>query len=297
LAGLGKRIAGIAPERSVPAFAPVTFKQWWQARQPEAPGRTRRVLLWPDTFNNHFHPRVAIAAVEVLEAAGFEVSVPQAPLCCGRPLYDYGMLRLARRLLRRVLSELRTEIRAGTPLVALEPSCGAVFRNELTNMLPADEDARRLSRQTFTLGEFLAREASDWEMPALERTAMVHFHCHQRATSDTDCDRSVLERLGLDFEVLDTGCCGLAGSFGYEAGERYEVSIKAGEQVLLPKVRQASPHTLLVTDGFSCRSQIEHGSDRSALHLAEAVRMAMREGPNGPAIAPVERAPVHAALS
>jgi Fe-S oxidoreductase len=222
--------------------------------------------------------------VEVLEAAGFEVAVPGAALCCGRPLYDYGMLRLARRLLQRVLRELRDEIRAGTPLVALEPSCGAVFRNELTNMLPHDEDAKRLSRQTFTLGEFLAQEASEWEMPRLERGALVHFHCHQRATSDTDCDRAVLDRLGLDCEVLEDGCCGLAGSFGYERGERYEVSVKAGERVLWPKVREASPHTLILTDGFSCRSQIEHGSTRTSLHLAQVIQMAMRAGPNGPAL-------------
>jgi hypothetical protein len=110
----------------------------------------------------------------------------------------------------------------------------------------------------------------------------VHFHCHQRATSDTDCDRAVLERIGLDYEVLDTGCCGLAGSFGYERGERYEVSIRAGEQKLLPAVRQASPHTLLVTDGFSCRSQVEHASERSTLHLAQVLQMALRDGPNGP---------------
>lgn len=124
-------------------------------------------------------------------------------------------------------------------MVALEPSCGAVFRNELGNMLPADEDAKRLARQTYTLGEFLARPAGDWEMPRLERTALVHFHCHQPATSDTGCDRAVLDRLGLDYEVLEAGCCGLAGSFGYERGERYEVSIKAGERVLLPRIREA----------------------------------------------------------
>jgi Fe-S oxidoreductase len=268
----------------MPAFAPTTFKQWWQSRSSSPRSAGRRALLWPDTFNNHFHPDVAVAAVEVLEAAGFEVAVPGAALCCGRPLYDYGMLRLARRLLQRVLRELRDEIRAGTPLVALEPSCGAVFRNELTNMLPHDEDAKRLSRQTFTLGEFLAQEASEWEMPRLERGALVHFHCHQRATSDTDCDRAVLDRLGLDCEVLEDGCCGLAGSFGYERGERYEVSVKAGERVLWPKVREASPHTLILTDGFSCRSQIEHGSTRTSLHLAQVIQMAMRAGPNGPAL-------------
>ena len=120
-------------------------------------------------------------------------------------------------------------------------------------------------------------------MPRLERKALVHFHCHQRATSDTDCDRAVLDRLGVDYDVLDTGCCGLAGSFGYERGERYEVSVKAGEKVLLPAVRTASPHSLILTDGFSCRSQIEHGSERSSLHLAQAVQMALHEGPNGPA--------------
>jgi Fe-S oxidoreductase len=282
-AALGKRIAGVAPERTLPAFAPFTFKGWWRQREHplRTPGRSR-VLLWPDTFNDHFHPEVLIAATEVLEAAGFQVVVPDVSLCCGRPLYDYGMLRLARRLLRHVLDGLREEIRAGTCVVATEPSCGAVFRNELTNMLAHDEDAARLARQTLTLGEFLAKHAGAWEIPRLERSALVHFHCHQRATSDTACDVSVLERMGLDYEVLDTGCCGLAGSFGYERGERYEVSVKAGEQVLLPAVRQASPHTLILTDGFSCRSQIGHGSERGALHLGQAVQMALRQGPNGP---------------
>ncbi|MGH2914011.1 MAG: FAD-binding and (Fe-S)-binding domain-containing protein [Solirubrobacteraceae bacterium] len=286
-APLAKRLAGIAPERTMPAFAPITFSRWFAqarardgARTPRAAGR---VVLWPDTFNDHFHPEVAIAATEVLEAVGFEVVLPRKPLCCGRPLYDYGMLALARRLLRNVLDVMRDEIRAGTPVVTLEPSCGAVFRDELTNMFPDDEDAKRLARQTFTFGEFLAREAPDWEMPRLERPALVHFHCHQRATSDTDCDVAVLDRLGLDYEVLDDGCCGLAGSFGYERGERYEVSIKAGEQALLPAVRGAPPGALIVTDGFSCRSQIDHGSQRGALHLAQVVQMALRDGPNGPA--------------
>jgi Fe-S oxidoreductase len=292
-ASLGKLIAGVAPERTPPAFAPVTFTRWWRERRSNAPGiraaaaarsngaAPRRVILWPDTFNDYFHPEVAISAAEVLEAAGFQVVVPERSMCCGRPLYDYGMLTLARRLLHHVLDGLRDGIRAGTPVVALEPSCGAVFRNELPNMLPDDEDAKRLSRQTLTLGEFLSLHAPDWEMPRLERKALVHFHCHQRATSDTDCDRKVLDRLGLDYEVLDTGCCGLAGSFGYERGERYDVSIKAGERTLLPRVREASPHTLILTDGFSCHSQIDHGSERHALHLAQAIQMALHEGPNG----------------
>jgi Fe-S oxidoreductase len=232
--------------------------------------------LWPDTFNNHFHPEVAIAAVQTLEAAGFEVAVPEPALCCGRPLYDYGMLTLARRQLRQVLSALRSEIQAGTPVVALEPSCGAVFRDELVEMLPGDEDAKRLKRLTCSLGELLARDAPGFAPRRLERKALVHLHCHQKATSDTACDREVLERFGLDVDVLDSGCCGLAGSFGYEAGERYDVSVKAGERVLLPAVRAAAPDTLIVTDGFSCRSQIEHGSGRGALHLAQVVQTALK---------------------
>jgi Fe-S oxidoreductase len=151
-----------------------------------------------------------------------------------------------------------------------------VFRNELTNMLPDDEDAKRLARQTYTLGDLLARCAGDWQVPQIHRQALVYFHCHQRATSDTDCDRQIFDRLGLDYEVLEAGCCGLAGSFGYERGERYEVSIKAGERVLLPKVREAPPHTLIVTDGFSCQSQIEHGTGRQPLHLGEVIQMALR---------------------
>ncbi len=297
-AALGKRLAGVAPERTPPAFASETFTHWFRRRggADPAPSRNggaprRRVVLFPDTFNDFFHPEVAIAATEVLEAAGFHVVIPERSLCCGRPLYDYGMLRLAARLQRRVLDGLRDEIRAGTPIVALEPSCGAVFRNELTNTRPDDEDATRLARQTQSLGEFLTKHAPDWDMPTLDRQALVHFHCHQRATSDTDCDRAVLDRVGLHYEVLDTGCCGLAGSFGYERGERYEVSVKAGEQVLLPRVRSASEHALILSDGFSCRSQIEHGSDRSSLHLAQAVQLALRTGPNGPSSARPERHP------
>jgi FAD/FMN-containing dehydrogenase/Fe-S oxidoreductase len=273
-AGVGKRVAGVAQDRTPPAFARHTFTAWFRARPPR-PGGGRRVLLWPDTFNDHFHPEVAIAATQVLEAAGFEVATPARPLCCGRPLYDYGMLRLARRQLRQILGALRADIEAGTPVVALEPSCGAVFRDELVQMLPDDEDAKRLSRLTSSLGEFLEHEAPHWRPEPLGRRALVHLHCHQKATSDTDCDTAVLERLGVDAEVLDSGCCGLAGSFGYEAGEPYEVSIKAGERVLLPAVRDAGDDTLIVTDGFSCRSQIEQTTPRSSLHLAQVAQLAL----------------------
>jgi len=186
------------------------------------------------------------------------------------------MLQLARRQLRQILDALRSEIQAGTPVVALEPSCGAVFRDELLGMFPHDEDAKRLARLTLSLGEFIALHAEDWDIPPLDAKALVHFHCHQKTTSDTDCDTKVLDRIGLDYEVLDSGCCGLAGSFGYEPGEPFEVSVKAGERVLLPRAREASADTAIVTDGFSCRSQLEHGSDRSALHLAQVLQLALR---------------------
>src|SRR4051794_12413482 len=274
LAGWGRRAAGIAEDRTPPRFAQRTFKDWYRARGPR-PGGGRRVVLWADTFNNFFHPEVAIAATRVLEGAGFEVVVPERPLCCGRPLYDYGMLTVARRQLRQLLDALRPEIRAGTPVVALEPSCGAVFRDELVEMLPDDEDAKRLCRQTRSLAELLAREAPDWRPPERRGRVLLHLHCPQRATADTACDEAVLRRLGLDVETLDAGCCGLAGSFGYEAGRPYEVSVKVGERKLLPAGRAADPDALVVTDGFSCRSQIEHGSERRAVHLAEALDRAL----------------------
>jgi len=295
-AGLAKRAAGVAPDREPPAFARQTFRDWFGARPRAAAGRPR-VILWADTFSNYFEPQVAIAATEVLEAAGYNVVVPERQLCCGRPLYDYGMLTLAKWHLRQIISTLDTEIEAGTPVVALEPSCGAVLRDELQNMLPHDEDAKRLGRLTMSLGEFLARRTDEWPLPTLDRRALVHLHCHQKATSDTDCDMRVLDRLGLDWELIDSGCCGLAGSFGYEAGEKYEVSMKAGEQVLLPAVREAPKHALIVTDGFSCRSQIKHGTDRQALHLAQVLQLAIREGgrPAGGEYPEREAQPMYAA--
>jgi FAD/FMN-containing dehydrogenase/Fe-S oxidoreductase len=278
-ARLGKRLAGVATQRTPPAFAKQTFDSWFSSHnQPHRTNDRARVVLWNDTFHNHFHPEVAIAATEVLEAAGFEVVLPNRPLCCGRPLYDFGMLTLAKRQLRQILAVLRSELRAGTPIIALEPSCGAVFHDELCNLFPNDEDAKRLDQLTVSFGEFLATRPTDWQVPRLDRKAVCHFHCHQRATSDLESDKGVLERLGLDVTVLDSGCCGLAGSFGYQSGEPYEVSVKAGERVLLPSIRATPQQTLIVTDGFSCRSQIEHGANRRPLHLAEVVRLAISEG-------------------
>jgi Fe-S oxidoreductase len=295
VAALAKRAIGLAPQRPAPPFAGQTFTSWF-ASQPPRPGK-RRVLLWPDTFTNHFEPEIAASATEVLQGAGFEVLLPERPLCCGRPLYDYGMLKLARRQLRQILDSVRPELRRGTRVVTLEPSCGAVFRDELVNMLPNDQDAKRLARLTCTLGELLDECGESWEAPTLRRHALVHAHCHQKATADTAADLRVLERLGVAYEELNAGCCGLAGSFGYEQGEPYEVSMKAGERVLLPAVRAAPADTIILTDGFSCRHQISHGSERQALHLAEVVHMAMRQGPGGPPRGTPEQGRVRALAS
>ena len=275
LSALAKAAAGMARQRQIPRFAPRTFKSSFAAREPRNAGRPR-VILWPDTWSNHFHPEVAEAAVEVLEAAGWQVVVPAAALCCGRPLYDHGMLDLARRQLRQILAALAEEIAAGTSVVGLEPSCVSVFRDELCNLFPEDEAARRLAGQTFLLSELLVQKAGEWRPPTLRRKALVQGHCHHQALFRLDDEEEVLRRLGLDASILDSGCCGMAGAFGFEAGLRYDVSIAVGERGLLPAVRAAAAETLLIADGFSCREQIAQTTGRRALHLAQVLQMALR---------------------
>jgi Fe-S oxidoreductase len=232
------------------------------------------VVLWPDTFNNHFHPQTAIAATEVLEAAGCEVTVPAAPMCCGRPLYDYGFLDEAKQRLRGVMRGLREHLDAGTPIVVLEPSCLAVFRDELVNLFPNDEDAKRLSSQTFLLSEFLRRQRPQFR-PRLPERVMLHGHCHHKAIATLGDEEALLREMGAELDSLDSGCCGMAGSFGFEA-DHYQVSQQVGELVLLPAVRRASADTLIVADGFSCREQIAQGTERRAVHLADALAAALR---------------------
>ncbi len=280
LGTLAKRLGGLAMEREIPHFAPESFQRWMRRRPRRNRGRPQ-VLLWPDTFNNHFLPHTARAAVGVLEAAGFEVVVPQQALCCGRPLYDYGMLDTARGLLERTLRTLRPQIAAGIPVVALEPSCGAVFRDELVNLLPHNRDAQRLKDQTFLFSEFLERHAPEFRPPPLRRQALVHGHCHHRAVMKLDSERAVLDKLGLDYRILDSGCCGMAGSFGFEQ-KHYDISMQVGERVLLPAVRRAPAETLIIADGFSCREQIRSATDRQGLHVAEVMRLALGERHEGP---------------
>ena len=314
LRDLSKLVAGIPKERAIPAFAPEPFKTWFERRRfnprarhpnnklgkemfgkgtasavPNSAEKTRasapeefpRVLLWPDTFNNYFHPGTAKAAVEVLEAAGFKVIVPKANLCCGRPLYDHGMLDRAQSLLLQILDELSPEIEAGIPIVGLEPSCVAVFRDELLNLFPHDERAQALSRQTFLLSEFLETHAHNFPLPQLNRKALLHGHCHHKSLMKMTAEEAILCRLGIDFQSPAPGCCGMAGSFGFET-DKYDISIAIGELELLPAVRQAPPDWLIIADGFSCREQIAQGSPRHALHLAEVLQLALATTINGP---------------
>jgi FAD/FMN-containing dehydrogenase/Fe-S oxidoreductase len=263
---LAKRLLGVAGQRTVPAFAPRSFTSTFKTA-----GQGMKVILWPDTFNNYFHPQVARAAADVLVRAGYEVHVPQQPVCCGRPLYEYGLLDSARAYLLRVLRILDDDIRAGTPIVGLEPACVSVFREELPNLLAHDEQAMRLSRQVFLLSEFLERHAPALAFGRLERRVLVHAHCHHQAVLKTDALRELLARLGADFEILDSGCCGMAGAFGFEK-EKYDVSVKCAGRVLIPAVKHASADALIVTNGFSCRAQIEQLAGRQPMHVAELLR-------------------------
>jgi FAD/FMN-containing dehydrogenase/Fe-S oxidoreductase len=273
---LVKRVGGLSPNREVPPFAHETFKQWFRQRGAVNPG-AKPVLLFPDTFNDFLHPEVLKATTEVLEAAGFRPIVPEPALCCGRPLYDYGMLDAAKLFWRRLLDVLAPQIREGIPLVGAEPSCVAAFRDELPGLMPHDEDAKRLSLQALTLSEFLRQHAPDWEPPRLAAKALVHGHCHHEAVMGMGAEKELYERMGLDFEVLDSGCCGLAGSFGFER-DHDEISREIGEQRLMPAVRAAPEEAVLVADGFSCKTQIEEMTDRRALHTAQLLKLAMERG-------------------
>jgi Fe-S oxidoreductase len=275
---LAKFAAGMPMQRKIPAFASTTFQQWFQQRRDSKRQPGKRVVLWPDTFNNYFHPDVAQAALEVLEHAGFEVAVPSQSVCCGRPLYDFGMLDRAKQYLLQVIRTLRKEILWGIPILMLEPSCAAVFRDELKNLLPDNEEAQRLSKQTFLLSEWLDKHAPHLSLPELRpaRKAVVHGHCHQKALMGMDSDIALLRKMGIEPQLLDSGCCGMAGSFGFEK-DKYDVSVKCGEHALLPQVRDASLETLIVADGFSCQEQIAQLTNRRALHLAQVMAAALKK--------------------
>ena len=228
-------------------------------------------MLWPDTWNRYFHPAALTAAERVLGRAGFAVESPRGHVCCGRPLYDFGFLHQARQYLLAILQRFGREIDAGLPVVVLEPSCASVFQDELLNFFPRDERARRLARQTVLLSEFLMRHRERVELPDLSgREVVVHGHCHQKAMGSMNAEMDLLKAAGANARLLEAGCWGMAGPFGFER-DKYAVSQTLAERVLLPAVRGAREDTLLVSDGFSCREQIAQNSARRAVHVAEVL--------------------------
>ena len=273
LAGLSKWIAGVAQQRSLPKFAGKSFRSEIASRALKQGGRP--VMLWADTFTNTMHPQIGVAALDVLEAAGCAVTLPQAGLCCGRPLYDFGFLDKAKAQLAQILDALAPQIEAGVPLVGLEPSCLAVFRDELLKLFPDDPRAKKLAANTFMLAEYLEKIA--YAPPPLSGKALLHGHCHQKAVMGMGAEGALLKKMGLDVSAPDTGCCGMAGSFGFNP-DHYELSIKAAEQGLFKEVRKAGEDTMIVANGFSCREQVGQGLGRRPLHIAEVLQQALNAG-------------------
>jgi Fe-S oxidoreductase len=242
---------------------------------------SREVVLLVDTFNRYFEPENARAAVRVLEAAGYRVHVAQPrigerPLCCGRTFLSVGLVEQAKREARRVIDALKPWLANGVPILGLEPSCLYTLRDEYTVLLP---DTGELAAHAFLFEEFLAREAEAGrlrlKLKPLEQEALLHGHCHQKAFGAMGAVQRVLALVpGLKVSNVESSCCGMAGSFGYEA-EHYEVSMKMAELSLLPEVRRAGADTLIVADGTSCRQQIVDGTERRALHVARVLERAL----------------------
>jgi FAD/FMN-containing dehydrogenase/Fe-S oxidoreductase len=265
-----KRIAGVAGERQLPRLATKSFQK--SRRTATNPDPRPTVLLWPDTWNNYYHPRTLTAADTVLAAAGFNVQTPAGHICCGRPLYDFGLLGAARAYLARVLNRMAPAIEAGLPFIFLEPSCASVFKDELLELFPGDARARRLSENVWLLADFLTVHAPDFPAGNLAGSQiLVHGHCHHKAVFGGPSNEiALLRKSGADVSLIEAGCCGMAGPFGFEA-DKIGVSKTIASQGLLPAVEACSPETIVVADGFSCREQINQLSGRTALHFAEVL--------------------------
>jgi FAD/FMN-containing dehydrogenase/Fe-S oxidoreductase len=282
-----KRIVGVAQQRTLPRLATQSYQRNREsalerhdlsraASTPQDNGALapegQPVLLWPDTWNNYYHPQTLAAAESVLTQAGFRVESPRGHICCGRPLYDFGLLGAARRYLANVLDRMATQIDAGLPFIFLEPSCASVFKDELLELFPKDGRARRLSEQVWLLADWLAAKAPEWSAGRLTGAhILIHGHCHHKAVFGGPANEiALLRRAGATVEPIQAGCCGMAGPFGFEA-DKFEVSKIIAGDGLLPAVEAAGPMTLIVTDGFSCREQIAQFSNRQAMHFAEVM--------------------------
>jgi len=270
-----KRIVGVAKERQMPQLARKSYKASRVVAETTNESRETRpdgqaVVLWADTWNNYYHPHSLVAAESVLTQAGFRVRTTKGHICCGRPLYDFGLLDTARSYLRNVLDRVRAEIEAGLPFIFLEPSCASVFKDELLEFFPDDVRAQKLSTQVWLLADWLAAKAPGWVEGRLTGAQIIlHGHCHHKAVfGGPKSEIALLRKAGAQVEMIDTTCCGMAGPFGFEA-DKIEVSKAIANLGLMPAVNAAGPMTLIVADGFSCREQISQLSDRRAMHFAE----------------------------
>jgi Fe-S oxidoreductase len=230
------------------------------------------VVLWPDTWNNYYHPQTLVAAEKVLTQAGFRVHIPKGHICCGRPLYDFGLLGAARSYLAKVLDRMAREINAGYPFIFLEPSCASVFKDELLELFPNDPRAQSLSQQVWLLADWLAAKAPGYATGRLTGVqVLIHGHCHHKAVFGGPANEiALLRQAGATVESIQAGCCGMAGPFGFEAG-KFELSKTIAGDGLLPAVESAAPTTIVVADGFSCREQIAQLGHREAMHFAEVL--------------------------
>ena len=272
---LVKRIAGVAAERKLPQLAAESFQKSRASKNGavhEAGSRGQQVLLWPDTWNNYYHPQTLAAAETVLTEAGFSVECPSGHICCGRPLYDFGFLDQARTYLSHVLDRMGNQIENRMPFIFLEPSCASVFKDELLEFFPDDDRAKRLKEQTWLLADWLAAKAPEWVPGRLAGAhILLHGHCHHKAVFGGPASEiALLKRAGANVEAIKAGCCGMAGPFGFEA-DKFEVSKNIANDGLMPAVESAGPMTVLVADGFSCREQIEQLGHKQALHFAEVL--------------------------
>jgi FAD/FMN-containing dehydrogenase/Fe-S oxidoreductase len=277
-----KSLLHIHNKRTFPRFS----KPFTRETQSSTATTAAEVFLWADTFNNYFHPSTMRAAHQVLTQAGFKVLLPKKHLCCGRPLYDFGLLDTAKEYLLKILEALSPQLANGTPIIVLEPSCAAVFRDELVGLLPHDKRALKLRDQTFLLSEFLVKHVPEYRPPVLSGNIVVHGHCHHRATMGMHDELTLLRATGSQVELLDSGCCGMAGPFGFEK-DKFDLSQTLAERVLLPAVRNAPAHSIIVSDGFSCCEQVLQNTGIRPLHLAEVLALSSINAANQPS----ERSP------
>jgi FAD/FMN-containing dehydrogenase/Fe-S oxidoreductase len=281
-----KRIVGVAQERQLPRLAGKSYKKARLASNEttnvpralsgknatKAEPAGEHVVLWADTWNNYYHPQTLAAAEAVLTQAGFRVQVPKGHICCGRALYDFGLLGAARAYLAKVLDRMAPEIEAGLPFIFLEPSCASVFKDEALEFFPDDLRAQRMSKQVWLLADWLAARAPEWVTGRLEGAQVIlHGHCHHKAVFGGPVNEiALLKKAGAAVKLINSSCCGMAGPFGFEA-DKFEVSKAIANLGLLPAVNSAAPATIIVADGFSCREQINQLSDREGMHFAEVL--------------------------